>query len=153
AFHLDFQLYVAHSLDSDTNWGPAIPLPVGDGTETNIHWDDLTGVIAIPGKVGVFWSNQNTKKDYFALHENGAGDDPSAWTLEVAGSGGKFADGHFSLKLASDGRVFAMIKTGYGLPDETLDGVIVRSTSGTWSPLMTVAKVKDNPTRELLMLD
>src|SRR4029077_8173996 len=50
-------------------------------------------------------------------------------------------------------RLFAMVKTSYGVSGEILDGLLVRSPSGTWSPLIAVSLVDDNPTRELVMLD
>jgi len=154
AYALDLQLYVARSLDSETEWSPGIPLPVGDGTQTIVHVDDLIAIIALPGQIGVFWSNQNTKTDYFAVHDDGTSpDDPATWRLEIAGQGGKFADGHLNLKVASDGRLFAMVKTSYGTPGDILDGLLVRSASGSWSPLFAISLVEDNPTRELILLD
>ncbi|HKA04225.1 MAG TPA: DNRLRE domain-containing protein, partial [Acidimicrobiales bacterium] len=152
-FILFDQVYVSHSVGTDSEWGEAIPVPVGDGSETLVHPDDLSQVIALPGQIGIFWSNQNTRRDYFAVHDDAAGDDPTTWHLEIAGQGGKFADGHINLKLASDGRVFAMVKTSYGVPGQILDGLLVRAAGGGWSPLYAISLVDDNPTRELVLLD
>jgi hypothetical protein len=46
-----------------------------------------------------------------------------------------------------------MVKTGYNSPGEILDGLIVRSASGTWSPLINICLQDFQPTRELLLLD
>ena len=103
------------------------------------------------GKIGVFWSNQLLNKDFFAVHRDS--DPATTWTLETAGSGGKFSDDHFNLKFAADGRLFVMIKTNYSTTGQILDGLLVRSASGTWSPLFSISRVEFNATRELIQLD
>ena len=114
---------------------------------------DEAGVIALPGKIGVFWSNQNTHDDYFAVHPDSAAPG-SSWTQEIAGTGGAFADDHFNLKLASDGRLFAAVKTSFNSSSQIQIGLLVRSAAGVWSSLQRVwLRSESNPTRPMLMLD
>ena len=85
-------------------------------------------MVALPGKIGIFWSNQLTDKDYFAVHTDGAPD--SDWSLEIAAAGSRFADDHFNMKLASDGRLFVAMKTSQdGANGQTLIGLLVRAAS------------------------
>ncbi len=156
AYTLANTVLVSHSLATDRDWSEEITLPVGTGEETALFDDDIATVVALPNehRIGVFWSNQLTKSFYFAVHTDGAAtDDSGAWQLETIEEGGKFADDHFNLKVASDGRVFAAVKTSYGVNGEPLNGLLVRSAAGTWSPLYPTALVEQNPTRELVMLD
>ena len=88
------------------------------------------------------------------MHRDGApAADRAAWQLEIAAAGGNVADDHFNLKLASDGRLFAAVKTSRSNPSSTLVGLLVRSPAGVWSPLHKVTDVEFNPTRPLCLLD
>jgi hypothetical protein len=155
AFTLGNKAMVANSLGADTKWSNAYVVPVRVGT--SVEADDIAGVIALPGKIGVFWSNQLTHDDYFALHSDGAA--PTAttsWTQEIAGEGGKLADDHFNMKLAADGRLFVAMKTSFNVVGTTLIGLLVRSPAGVWSPVTRVATYDSNPvdaTRPLCVLD
>ncbi len=153
AYVLNKVVYVNHSLGDDTAWGAQFALPFSQGKvfDDGLHARDIAAMVALQGKVGVFWSNQNDHNDYFAVHVDGA--DPASWTLETAGTGGKFADDHFNLKLASDGRLFALVKTNYNTSGQILDGLLIRSPAGSWSPLINVCRADFNPTRELVLLD
>jgi hypothetical protein len=113
--------------------------------------DDIATVQALPGKVGVFWSNQSADAFYFAVHRDG--DPPSAWAQETAASGGSVADDHFNLKATSDGRLFAAVKTSKSGSGAILVGLLVRSPSGAWSSLHQVTQGSFDPTRPLCMLD
>ena len=153
AYTLGGQVFVNHTIGGDdTQWSTPFVVPVAEGTSTAA--DDIAGVVALPGQIGVFWSNQITTKDYFAVHIDGTSPtDPAAWTEEIAGQGGKFADDHFNMKLASDGRLFVAVKTSYTVPGSTLVGLLVRSPTGVWSALHNVTTVDFNPTRPLCLLD
>ncbi|TMA99974.1 MAG: DNRLRE domain-containing protein [Deltaproteobacteria bacterium] len=152
AYTLNDQVFVASTLGSDLDWSAPFVVPVGEGT--TVDPDDIAGVQRLPGGIGVFWSNQLTDKFYFAVHRDGApAADPAAWQLEIAAAGGNVADDHFNLKLASDGRLFAAVKTSRSNPSSTLIGLLVRSPGGVWSPLHKVTDVDFHPTRPLCMLD
>ena len=152
AYTLDRRVFVASTRASDLDWRAPFVVPVGEGT--TVDPDDIAGVQRLPGGIGVFWSNQLTDKFYFAVHRDGApAADPAAWQLEIAAAGGNVADDHFNLKLASDGRLFAAVKTSRSNPNSTLLGLLVRSPAGVWSPLYKVTDVDFNPTRPLCLLD
>ncbi len=145
-------VFLARTLGNDTTWSVPFALPTAEAT--NLYFDDIAGIVALPGQIGVFWSNQNAKKDYFAVHTDGTpATDAAAWRIEVAGTGGAFADDHFNVQVAGDGRVFAAVKTSYTSASQPLMGLLVRSTTGTWSPLYPVGTVAQNPTRPRCLLD
>jgi hypothetical protein len=149
AYTLGNQVMVNSSVGGDTQWGVPFVLPVPEGT--TVDPDDIAGMIALPGRIGVFWGNQVAKKDYFAVHVDGAA--RTAWTEETAGEGGSFADDHLNMKLAADGRLFVAVKTSHTASGAILVGLLVRSPTGTWSPLVDVADVDVNPTRPQCVLD
>jgi len=152
AYTLNDQVFVATTLGSDLDWSAPLVVPVAEGT--TVRPDDIAGVQRLQGGIGVFWSNQLTDKFYFAVHRDGApAADPAAWLLEIAAAGGRVADDHFNLKLASDGRLFAAVKTSHHTPSSALIGLLVRSPAGVWSPLHEVTDVASNPTRPLCVLD
>jgi hypothetical protein len=149
AYTLNSQVLVSYSVASDAQWSAPFVLPVPEGV--NVDPDDIAGVVALPGQIGVFWSNQLTDKFYFAVHADGA--QPSSWQQEIAAAGGHVADDHLNLKLASDGRLFVAVKTSRTKSTDTLVGLLVRSAAGAWSPLYPVTTVEFNPTRPICLLD
>lgn len=152
AYTLGGTVLVNCTVGDDTHWGTPFVVPVALGT--SVAPDDIAGVRAFDGKVGVFWSDQLSGRFYFAVHDDGdAVTDPSAWTLEVAAEGNRIADDHFNLKVATDGRVFASVKTSLTHGSQTLVGLLVRSTSGVWSPLHRVTTEAFQPNRPACLLD
>jgi hypothetical protein len=152
AYTLNGQVFVSHSLGDDTQWASPLLLPVAEGT--TVGSDDIAGIIALPGSIGVFWSNQRTDTFYFAVHQDGtSAADPAAWRLETVASGPNEADDHFNLKLASDGRLFVALKTSHATVTSTHVGLVVRSPAGEWSPMYMVADRGSSPTRPLCVLD
>jgi hypothetical protein len=153
AYTLNSTVFVSHTTGSDTAWATPFVVPVSEGT--SVDADDIAGVVAFSGKIGVFWSNQSTDKFYFAVHDDAAGSttSPSAWKLEIVAAGGHVADDHFSMKLAADGRLFVTIKTSKTASSDTLVGLFIRASNGTWSSLYKVTTVASNPTRPILLLD
>jgi hypothetical protein len=142
-------VWVSHSLGSDLEWTTPFRLPVSKGMPVAV--DDLAAVVALPGKIGVFWSNQLDFGFYFAVHADGAA--PDDWDVETAASGGHLADDHFNMKVAGDGRLFVAIKTSRNDPDDLLVGLLVRSPTGGWSPPYEVALGDTKATRPLCVLD
>jgi hypothetical protein len=151
AYALGSKPMVSHSVGGDdTQWAAPFVVPVSQGT--SIDADDIAGVIALPGKIGVYWTNQRTASDYFAVHSDGASP-TGAWMVEVTLAGNASADDHFNMKLASDGRLFVAQKTNRNSGNDVLLGLLVRSPSGTWSPLYSVSTNDFLPTRPLIVLD
>jgi hypothetical protein len=152
AYARDRQVFVNRTLGSDTQWGSAFVVPVPEGT--TVHADDIAAVVALPGRIGVFWNSHLDDRFYLALHIDGLpATDPAAWSLEVAASGANIADDHVNLKVASDGRLFAAVKTDRLGPDAAAIGLLVRSPDGTWSPLHKVATPSFEATRPQCLID
>lgn len=133
-----------------TTW--SAPITVG----SNITSDDISAIIAMPNNtVGVFWSNQNKDRFGFRVHQDGAA--PTAWSGdEVPASqsalskGAGMADDHMHLAVASDGTLYAAVKTSYdssGYPEIAL---LVRRPNGAWDNLYSV---DTKGTRPIVVLD
>jgi Bacterial Ig-like domain len=146
-------VWVAHSTTSDTAWTAPFRITNAD---TDVAADDISAVIALPGKIGVMWSDQASNAFRFALHND---EDPdTTWTTETPLEGTRIADDHMNLKSAvsGDGGVYAAIKTSLGDGGEpgTSASIMVlsRSSGGTWSSAVS-AQVRDGLTRPQLALD
>src|SRR5581483_289773 len=151
AYMVNGQLFVNSTVGGDDRtWGTPFtpPSPMG-GTVGSVDDDAAVEKIA-GGKVGIFWSNQHTTSFYFSTHIDGH--PATEWTQELVGQGTSLADDHFNMKVASDGRVFVAAKTSRTAPGQTLVGLFVRATNGTWSPLIKVANVDYDPTRPNFVL-
>src|SRR5690606_38206447 len=128
------------------------PITVASG----ITDDDIAVVTAMSGnKIGVLWSNQNSKRFGFRTHADGSS--PSSWTADevpAAGSalpvGGGMADDHLNVAVADDGTLYAAVKTSYNASDQTVIGLLVRRPNGTWDPLYQVDRIG---TRGIVVVD
>ncbi|PVY36674.1 putative repeat protein (TIGR02543 family), partial [Pontibacter virosus] len=117
---------------------------------SDLRSDDAAAVVAMPGKIGVLWSNQNTDRWGFKTHTDG--DPASSWSAdEVPASqsalnvGYGMADDHMNMKVASDGTLYCAIKTGYNDDAYPLIGLLVRRPSGTWDDLYDVSRIGTTP--------
>ncbi|HET7270084.1 MAG TPA: hypothetical protein VFI90_03260, partial [Rubrobacter sp.] len=158
------QVYVNHSLDSDSSWGQPYVLPVAGANNLSPSLDDISAIVAFDlktqaPKVGIMWSNQNDGAIYFAAHPDGTSD--QNWQSYPAPiQGPKTADDHINLKaLETDpsGRVFAVTKTSLGDtptpdPNAPLIYMSVLGQDGTFSKY-TVGTVQDDFTRPILTID
>ena len=114
----------------------------------NIAADDITDVMALPSlnppRIGVFWSNQNTKFFGFRTHTDGdantsnwsADERPASQSQLNVGAG--MADDHMNAAVASDGTLFMAVKTSYNNPKFPLVSLLVRRPAGTWDNLYQV---------------
>ena len=150
------KVMVNHSVGSDDVWGTPFVLPVS-ATATSVSSDDIASIIAFGGnKIGVFWSNEKTDRDYFAIH--GDGNAETTWLPEETAWGagvnctGECADDHINLKTDSTGRVFVAAKTSFLGDSDPLIVLLVRSTDGTWSSSTESLHVNTN-TRGIVLLD
>jgi hypothetical protein len=140
------------TLGDDTQWGTPFVVPVAQGT--TVAADDIAGIIAFDGKIGVFWSDQVADRFYLAVHTDGdAVTDPAAWSQEIALEGNRMADDHMNLKATSDGRLVVAVKTSLTHSNDTLVGLLVRSAAGVWSPLHRVTVEAFRPNRPICLLD
>jgi hypothetical protein len=133
-----------------SSWSSAITIASGIST------DDISVITAMPtGKIGVLWSNQSTQRFGFRTHIDGT--DPNTWTAdEVPASqsaqnvGAGMADDHLNLAVASDGTLYAAVKTSYDATGYPKIALLVRRPSGTWDNLYEVDQAG---TRGIILLN
>ncbi len=121
----------------------------------NISTDDISRIIAFDGKVGVFWSNQNTQR--FGFRDHVDEQDPSIWSAdEVPASqsaynvGAGMADDHMNIAAATDGTLYCAVKTSYDTPGYPKIALLVRRPAGTWDNLYPI---DESGTRGISLLD
>lgn len=145
------KIYVNRSLTSDTDWGTPFQIPVQPGNVTD---DDLCAMASFGGKVGVLWSDQSDETDYFAYHVDG--DPDMTWApLELAFQDaglGAVADDHVNLAAASDGTLYAAVKTDLGGSSSPQVCVLRRDVAGTWTWYQVNTRGEDG-TRPMMVID
>ncbi|MBK7377995.1 MAG: T9SS type A sorting domain-containing protein [Ignavibacteriales bacterium] len=127
-----------------STWSDSITLATG------VSFDDICAITAYdpdgPSKIGVMWSDQPNTRFRFAYHIDG--DSSNTWYYETIDSvnspGTGIADDHINLKVASDGTIYAAVKTGYDATDFPEIGLLVKDHAGSWSSLYTVTEGDDN---------
>jgi hypothetical protein len=150
------KVMINHTNGSDNSWGTPFALPVSTVARSTTS-DDIASIIAFGGnKIGVFWSNQRTKNDYFSFHQDGAAD--TTWSLEeiALGSGvnctGACADDHINIKTDSKGKLYIASKTSFTSNTQPLINLLVRAANGTWSRT-TYSTHAFTDTRGIILLD
>ena len=138
------QIWVNRTTTSDAAWGTPFVLPAAG----SVDGDDVSSLIAFGGnKIGLFWSDQDSSADRFAIHTDGQPD--TTWSAaETALSGSGTADDHLNLKTDASGRVFAVVKTSTD-PQITF---LVRATNGSWTNHPVGTRTQDH-TRPILIVD
>ena len=140
-----------------SSWnGPTI---IGTGT---VIGDDISVVTALPNNtIGVLWANENTHRFVFRYHIDG---DPNTnWSTEELPAsqfeydqGAGFSDDHINVKVATDGTLYAAIKTSYdtaGYPKIALMVRRLRGTSGEGDWDQNIYVVNGSGTRGIVELD
>lgn len=142
------RVWVNRTVGDDRTWGTPYVLP----TSTSLQSDDIASVVAFGGNsVGVLWGDQNLGSYLFSVHADGAPDD--AWSVpEVALGGTNMSDDHLNVKAASDGRLFAAVKTSRTADPDPLIVLAVRAPGGGWTA-STVATERYSHTRPVVALD
>ena len=123
---------------------------------TNINDDDIGVVTALPNStIGVLWSNQTTRRFGFKVHVDGqpaanwsADEVPAAASALNVGLG--MADDHMNVKVASDGTLYAAVKTSYDTAGYPKIALLIRRPNGTWDPLY---EVDQSGTRGIVLLN
>ncbi|MHC4098080.1 MAG: hypothetical protein ACYSU3_18725 [Planctomycetota bacterium] len=119
-------------------WSSPITLASG------ISSDDISVVTTLAnGSIGVLWSNQQTQRFGFRVHDDSAG--PAVWSAdEVPASqsalnvGLGMADDHLNVAVASDGTLYAAVKTSYDTAGYPKIAFLVRRPNGQWDDLYPV---------------
>jgi uncharacterized repeat protein (TIGR01451 family) len=142
---------VAHYSDSPYSaWTGPVTITTG------VNTDDISVVTALPNNtIGILWSNQQTKRFGFKVHADGA--DPAVWSVdEVPASqsalnvGAGMADDHLHVAVASDGTLYAAVKTSYDTGGYPKIALLVRRPAGTWDNLYAVDEAG---TRAIVLLN
>ena len=122
----------------------------------NINGDDIGVVTALPNDtIGVLWSNQTTQRFGFKVHVDGqlattwsADEVPAAGSALKVGLG--MADDHLNVTVASDGTLYAAVKTSYDTAGYPKIAMLIRRPNGTWDPLY---EVDQSGTRGIVLLN
>ena len=149
---------IVYSSDSPyTAWNGPVTLATG-----TLYQDDISLVTALPGgTIGVLWSNQNTKRFGFKFHKDS--DPVATWSAdELPASqsandsvGAGMADDHLNIAVASDGTLYAAVKTSYDTAGYPKIAMLVRrlnvsTGAGVWDNLYGVS---ESGTRGIVLLD
>ncbi|OQP58867.1 T9SS type A sorting domain-containing protein [Niastella populi] len=125
-----------------STWSAPITIATGAVSE------DICAVTALPGKIGVLWSNQNTRRFGFKTHTDGA--DPAVWSDDevpagqsALNEGAGMADDHLNMVPASDGTLYCAVKTGYNKDGLAAMALLVRRPNNTWDDLYPVTSSKE----------
>jgi hypothetical protein len=110
--------------------------------------EDICAVTTLPGKIALFWTDQTARRFGFKTHADGA--DPTVWSADEApaaqsalDAGDGIADDHLNVVAASDGTLYAAVKTGYDRPGLPTIALLVRRPNGTWDGVYPVASSKE----------
>jgi len=129
---------------------------------SGVHSDDIAVVVALPNAtVGVLWSNQITERFGFKVHPDGTNPTTGWGSDEVPASqsalnvGGGMADDHLNVAVASDGTLYAAVKTSYDSGGYPKIALLVRRPTGggpggTWDNLY---EVDQSGTRGIVILN
>ncbi len=141
---------VRYSDSPYSSWSAPITLATGIST------DDIGVVTTLNnGSIGVLWSNQNSQRFGFRTHVDGVS--PTTWSAdEVPASqsglsvGAGMADDHMHVAVASNGTLYAAVKTSYDTPGNPKIALLVRRPAGTWDNLY---EVDQSGTRAIVVLN
>lgn len=127
-------------------------------SRTNVKSDDVSAIAAFGGdRIGVFWSDQNTKTDLFAWRLDSA-PVSAPWTIETAYGGGVggcpssglCADDQMNVKVYQD-QVYVAVRSGLSASNDPSNVLLRRSPGGIWSAFR-VTTVSQNVTRPTVLL-
>jgi hypothetical protein len=109
---------------------------------------DICAVTALPGKIGVLWSDQNRRRFGFKTHDNGT--DPTIWSADeqpaiqsAQNVGDGMGDFQLNIAAASDGTLYCAVKTAYDKTGFPTIALLVRRPNNTWDNLYAVASSKE----------
>jgi hypothetical protein len=144
AYEKDTKIYVRWTNFPYTTWSNELTIYNG------VKNDDICSIIHLNDKIGVLWSNQNTKRFGFKVHEDS--NPPSTWSLDEVPSSGSahnigngMADDHLNMAVLNDGTLYCAIKTSYDANGSPKIGLIVRDPNGSWSQLYNVSESGTRP--------
>ncbi|GEM_PF-1929950 len=131
--------------------------------------DDIAVVAALAtpdgDAIGVLWSDQTSDEWRFRLHLDA--DDPDTWSaVESAGATGTYggldvgtgmSDDHLNLAVASDGTLYAAVKTSYDSTTHPLIALLIRDPDTGWRDFEPEHQLNPegslSPTRPIVVLN
>lgn len=121
-------MWVRASMDpSGERWHEAIAISQQPAAD-----DDICAITAMPGGVGVIWSDQAHDQVLFRFHSSKQ--PPAQWNpVEIVEQGDRTADDHFHTALAADGTLFVATKNSLDRIGQPQLVLRVRSPRGHWS--------------------
>ena len=148
AYNFRRDMFVRHSMGSVTGeWSEPMKVNMSQAAA-----DDICAIVALPGSVGVMWSDQAQDAVFFRGHDDRAA--PGTWgTIETVEKGGKTADDHIHLAVSRDGRLYAATKNSLdsvGKPQQVLR---VRDRRGKWTNYPYALRTAEwQPSRPIVLL-
>jgi hypothetical protein len=160
AYESSLQIRVGHTAPGGTSFTFA-SLPT-----SAVNADDIATITAFGDaesghRIGVLWSDQVAKRDFFAWRFDDDSISDGAWHIETAYGGGvggcsaACADDHVNVKAWGD-EIYAAVKTSLNdasnpNPSDPLIVLLRRSGGGSWTAY-PVSPVADNATRPTVVL-
>lgn len=129
------------------------PLTLATNLSNRVDQDDICVITAFDNKIGILWSDQDAEEFGFRYHVDGAA--PATWSAEenppnpFGNAGNGFADDHLNLAAASDGTIYAAVKTSFSTSGFPVIALLVRQPSGAWNSYW----VDDEGTRPIVVLN
>jgi hypothetical protein len=144
------------STNDGASWGTPFILPVMDAPA---NADDICSIISFAengnGRVGIMWSDQDARKNFFAVHNDSDPDTTWQPREDALGDGvSAYSDDHINLTAARDGsgEVYAAVKTSLAAAADPLVLLLKRSPAGTWTRY-EFGNVQNNHTRPIALID
>ncbi|MES2649736.1 MAG: T9SS type A sorting domain-containing protein [Bacteroidota bacterium] len=112
------------------------PITIASGTSSG----DICALTVIESqkKIGILWSNHNTKRFGFRTHpdnsnpQNWSEDEIPASQSAISNAGGGMADDHLNIKTSGNGTLYCVAKTDYNRPGFPTIILMIRKPNGTW---------------------
>ncbi len=127
AFGWRRQMWVRASRDREgTAWTEPVAV-----SQTPASDDDICAIVALPGGVGVIWSDQSADAVYFRWHSDDA--TPETWAeTEVVDRGSRTADDHLNTAVGRDGTLYVATKNSVDRAGRPQLVLRIRNPRGRW---------------------
>ncbi len=130
-----------------THWFNAVEV-----SRQNASPDDICAIVALPGGVGLLWSDQVHDAIYFRRHSGGSS--VEAWNEpEIVAAGGKTADDHIRAAVSEDGTLYVATKNSVDAVGKAQLVLRIRTPAGRWTnrPYALRTAVQE-PSRPIVLL-
>jgi hypothetical protein len=149
AYNYRRDMFVRHSAGTrPIRWSEPVAV-----NQAKANGDDICAIVALPGSVGVIWSDQDHDAVYFRRHDDQA--PPGAWLpVETVEQGGKNADDHIHAAVARDGALYVATKNSVDTVGRAQLVLRVRTPAGAWTNHPYALRTEAlQPSRPIVLLD